>query len=279
MDHRSDLLYRWRKSVDLCKMTMKVRLLPSSFESDGSASAAQHYACLVVNGCVAFDAGSLASGVTNEERSSIRDVVLTHSHLDHIAGLPLFIDDLFPILTGPVRVHATREVIESLEEHIFNWEIYPRFSELKNGYGNVIQYCEISAGTEFDLCDLKVCAIPVNHKVPSNGFLIRYGESCIALSGDTAEMNEFWEAINEVGRLDALLIECALPNEFEELSSISHHLTPNKLKDEVRKLTAQTDAIYVINIKPAYRNAIVSQVADIADERLRIFEVGREYKF
>ena len=29
------------------------------------------------------------------QQSAIRDVVLTHAHLDHIAGLPLFIDDLF----------------------------------------------------------------------------------------------------------------------------------------------------------------------------------------
>jgi cAMP phosphodiesterase len=258
---------------------MKVRLLPSSFKSDGSASAAQHYCCLVVNGCVAFDAGSLASGVTNEERSNIRDVVLTHSHLDHIAGLPIFIDDLFPILTEPVRVHATQEVIESLEEHIFNWKIYPRFSELENDFGNVIQYHEILPAVEFDLRDLTICAIPVNHKVQSNGFLIRSGKACVAMTGDTAQMDEFWQKINEAGRLKALLIECAFPNEFEELSSISHHLTPNKLSYELQKLTIETDAIYVVNIKPAYRNAIVSQLAAINDERLKIFEVGREYTF
>ena len=97
-------------------------MLPSTFDEAGKFSSKQHFQCLVINGNVVIDAGSLASSTTSLERSSIRDVVLTHSHLDHIAGLPLFIDDLFPVLTEPVRVHAVREVIDSLESHIFNWD-------------------------------------------------------------------------------------------------------------------------------------------------------------
>ena len=258
---------------------MKLRLLPSSFESDGSPSERQHYSCFAINGCVAFDAGSLAAGATDVERSKIRDVVLTHSHLDHIAGLPLFIDDLFPVLREPIRVHATTDVIDALETHIFNWKIYPRFSELKNSFGNVIEYCAITEGQEFDVCGLRIRSIPVNHKVPTHGFLIRSGPASIAFTGDTAEMSEFWNVVNGLERLDAVLIECAFPNEFEDLSSISHHLTPNKLELELRKLALPTESIYIINLKPSYRDAIVSQLKEIKDERIQILDVGREYVF
>src|SRR3712207_8672222 len=55
---------------------------------------------------------------------------------DHIAGLPLFIDDSFAGLEEPIRVYATREVIEILERDIFNWDVYPNFSELKNQNGD-----------------------------------------------------------------------------------------------------------------------------------------------
>ncbi|MGH9949699.1 MAG: MBL fold metallo-hydrolase, partial [Pyrinomonadaceae bacterium] len=84
-------------------------MLPSTFDGAGASSKRQHFQCLVINGSIAVDAGSLANSVTAVERSNIRNVVLTHAHLDHIAGLPLFIDDLFPVLTEPVRVHAVRE--------------------------------------------------------------------------------------------------------------------------------------------------------------------------
>jgi cAMP phosphodiesterase len=233
----------------------------------------------VVNSNVAFDAGSLAVGVTDEERSSIRNVVLTHAHLDHIAGLPLFIDDLFPVLTEPVKVHATAEVIELLETHIFNWEIYPRFSELQNEFGNVIEYRTIEPGKEFPIAGLKIRAVGVNHKVNSHGFLITDGDVTIAFTGDTAEMSGFWDEINSLERLDALFIECAFPNEFDDLSLVSHHLTPDRLRSELEKLNVETCPVFAINLKPAYRDAILAQLNEIEDARLKILEVGREYLF
>jgi cAMP phosphodiesterase len=258
---------------------MKLRLLPSTFETDGTASIRQHYACFVVDGSIAFDAGSLANGVSDVERIAIRDVVLTHAHLDHIAGLPLFIDDLFPILTEPVRVHATKEVIEVLESHIFNWSVYPRFSELTNQHGPVIAYREFQPGKSFTIGKTAITAVRVNHRVPTSGFLVESKDTRIAITGDTAEMDLFWELVNDCGKLNALLIECAFPNEFEDLSRVSYHLTPSKLKAELTKLKANVDNVYVINLKPAYRAAIVSQLEEIRDERLKVLEVGQLYEF
>lgn len=254
-------------------------MLPSSFDRDGTASVRQHFSCILVNDRIAVDAGSLGNAATASERSEIRDVVLTHAHLDHIAGLPLFIDDLFPVLTEPVRVHATRDVINVLEQHIFNWQVYPRFSELTNRYGSVIEYREIEDGREFGIRDLRFTPVAVNHKVPSTGFLVSDGGSQIAISGDTAEMDGFWDVVNALEEIDALLIECAFPNEFDELSSISHHLTPKKLETELAKFKHDNCPIYVINIKPAYREAVVNELKSLSIERLRILEIGREYEF
>lgn len=258
---------------------LTLRLLPSSFEKDGSASNRQHYSCYIVNGRVAFDAGSLANGISPEERDVLRDIVLTHAHLDHIAGLPLFIDDLFPILTEPVRVHAAKEVIDVLETHIFNWQVYPRFSELKNEFGSVIEYRPIPENQIVDVQGLRVKPVPVNHKVPSNGFLIQYGTTKIVLTGDTAELSAFWQTVNGWGRIAAVLIECAFPNEFEDLAATSHHLTPRKLESELKKITSEVDSIYIINLKPAYRDVIAQQLKYIGDPRLRLLEVGVEYRF
>ncbi len=76
---------------------MKLQLLPGTFDENGMASPRQHLSCFVVDDCVAIDAGSLAMAASTVQRKQIRDVVLTHAHLDHIAGLPLFIDDLFAV--------------------------------------------------------------------------------------------------------------------------------------------------------------------------------------
>lgn len=77
--------------------------------------------------------------------------------------------------------------------------------------------------------------------------------------------------------LDCLLIECAFPDDFEELASISHHLTPRGLEKEVKKFQHQECPIYVVNIKPSYRDAVVQQLADLNIARLKVFELGKDH--
>ncbi len=91
------------------------------------------------------------------------------------------------------------------------------------------------------------------------------------MTGDTSEMNGFWEVVNSGDKLDALLIECAFPNELEELAQISHHLTPKHLLKELKKLNCQDCPIYVINIKPMYREEIVRQIEELKIENMQNF--------
>jgi cAMP phosphodiesterase len=258
---------------------VKLQLLPSTFESGGAASKRQHLTTLVLDDTVAFDAGSLAMACSDEQKASIRDVIISHAHLDHVAGLPLFIDDLFATLTEPIRIHATPEVIEVLEEHIFNWKIYPRFSELANESGPVVEYVEFRPGSRFDVRGLTIVPIEVDHKVQSCGFIISDDQTTIAVTGDTAPTDGFWESVNKLPSLQAVLIECAFPNELAELASHSFHMTPNELGNELKKLERSDCEILVMNIKPAYCGETVSQIRELNLERVRILEVGKIYEW
>ena len=211
------------------------------------------------------------------QRQQIRDIVLTHAHLDHIAGLPLFLDDLFSVLEEPVRIHATPDVIEVLERDIFNWSVYPRFSELSNDFGSIIEYVPFNSGAEFEVSHLKLRAIDVNHRVPSVGFAISNGSSNLILTGDTAGLDEFWETANLLAKPDVLLIECAFPDELADLAEVSHHLTPSRLARELKKFIHTGASVYVINIKPMYCEQVIRQIEDLRIDNLKILEVGRVY--
>ncbi|NJM53235.1 MAG: hypothetical protein HC846_07475 [Blastocatellia bacterium] len=126
--------------------------------------------------------------------------------------------------------------------------------------------------------DLTFQSIEVNHKVPAIGMLVSDQQSKIALTGDTAKMDGFWEVINQQENLDALLIECAFPNELDELAHSSHHLTPEGLQKELTKFTLSCP-IYIVNIKPMYRERIVSELEALKNPRLNIFQVGKIYEF
>ncbi len=235
--------------------------------------------CFVIDDTIAFDAGSLAMACSSEQKNSIRDIVISHAHLDHIAGLPLFVDDLFAVLEEPLRIHALPEVAEALERDVFNWTIYPRFSELRNKHGAVMEYIPFSASSSFSVGHLNVLPVEVNHKVPGTGFIISDGASSIALTGDTAELDGFWQAVNAAEDLKAVLIECAFPDELAELARDSHHLTPTGLKRELEKVECPDCPIYIINIKPMYRELTISQIEKLGVGRSRILEVGRVYDF
>jgi ribonuclease BN (tRNA processing enzyme) len=256
---------------------VKFQLLPSSFDNTGLASARQHLACFVVDDRVAIDAGSLAFSASDVQREKVRDVLLTHAHLDHIAGLPLFLDDLFSVLEEPLKVHATQEIIDVLERDIFNWSIYPRFSELSNDFGPIVEYVPFSTNGEFSVAHLSVRAIRVNHRVPSVGFVVSDGCTRIAVTGDTANMDEFWDDLNAGERPDVLLIECAFPDALASLAEVSHHLTPSRLKEELEKFSHNGIPVYAINLKPMYREEIIAELESLAIDGLEILEVGRVY--
>lgn len=258
---------------------MKLQLLPSTFNANGAASPRQHLTCFVIDDTVAIDAGSLAMAASRDQQVGIRDIVLTHAHLDHIAGLPLFLDDLFSELSEPVTVHAAQSVINILEESVFNWEVYPRFSELSNANGPVLRYKPFSPSGEFKVKHLTFRALAVNHKVPSFGYVISDSSATIVLSGDTAEMDGFWSVVNETADVSAILLECAFPNELEDLAQVSHHLTPKRLKTELSKCKIPDCPVFVVNLKPMYRETIIAQLGDLGLANLKALEVGKIYEW
>jgi ribonuclease BN (tRNA processing enzyme) len=258
---------------------MRVQLLPSTFDSQGHATSEQRLTCFLIDEAVAVDAGSIALALNAEQRKSVRDIIVTHPHMDHIASLPIFIDDLFETLKSPVRVHATPEVIGLLERDIFNWNVYPRFSGLKNEYGPVMEYVPIPAGEEFKIAHLTVTAVPVNHIVPTVGLLVSDDKSTVAFSSDTSETDEFWKLINRAPSLNALLIEASFPDSMAKLAEVSRHYTPASLQRDLLKLNHNGLDILAVHIKPAYRQMVIDELNALNIPGLGIMEPGKIYNW
>ena len=257
---------------------MRVQLLHSTFDGLGHATLEQRLTCYLIDDCVAVDAGSIAIGLTAEQRGKVRDIIITHTHMDHIASLPIFIDDLYPTLEEPMRIHATPEVIQLLERDVFNWSVYPRFSGLHNDFGPVMEYVPIPEG-EFNVAHLKVRAIPVNHVVPTVGLVISDSTTTIAFSSDTAETDDFWRVVNQTPKLDAILIEASFPNEMASLAEISRHFTPAALAQELHKLNHNGLDILAVHLKPAYRETVVKELKALNIRKLSVMEPGKTYSW
>ena len=258
---------------------MKIQLLPSSFDAAGRATPAQRLTCFLIDDRVSVDAGSIGLALTEAQRQSVRDIIVTHPHMDHIASLPIFVDDLFGELTEPIRIHATPEVIDLLERDVFNDNVYPRFAKLRNQHGAVMKYVPLTSGQPVSIAHLTVTAVDVNHIVPTIGLIVSDGKSTVTFSSDTAATEELWRIANSAPRLDAVFIEASFPNSMRDLAVASKHLTPDMVAQELRKLSHNGFDALAVHLKPAYRAKLIQEIEGLGIEKLTVMEAGRVYEW
>jgi cAMP phosphodiesterase len=258
---------------------LHIQLLPSSFDAAGRANAAQRLTCFLIDDRLTVDAGSIGIALNDDQRRTVRDVIVTHPHMDHIASLPIFVDDLFGELEQPIRIHATHEVIDLLKRDVFNDNVYPRFDQLKNERGRVMEYVPFEVGKEFKVAYFTITAVPVNHIVPTVGLLISDGKVTVAFSSDTAETEEFWKLVSRAPHLEALFIEASFPNSMGALAEASKHLTPETLRKELHKLSHNGMDILAVHLKPAYRETVARELLGLGIDKLSVMETGRVYEW
>lgn len=254
---------------------MKVQLLPSNCKEPAQL---QPLTTFLVNDGLAIDGGSLGYGLTLEQQRQVRCVVITHSHIDHTASLPVFIAEVFPFLKEPVLVYSTREVISSLKEHIFNDLIWPDFHqiELLDGNHMGMRYVEVEAGVPFETHGLKITPVRTNHTVPTIGLAVEDSRSAVVFTSDTYHTEEIWHLANRLEHLKAIFVDVSYPNEMETLAATSKHLTPQSLDKELRKLSRDVP-VYAVHLKPQYRTVVLDQLGAIRRPKVSAAEIGHDY--
>jgi len=191
---------------------------------------------LLVNGTVALDAGCLTMALKISEQVAIRHIFLSHSHLDHICTLPFYTKNIFGHIDVPVEIHALPETLDALRRHLFNDELWPDFSVIPSPDAPIIRYSEIEPGRVYEVEGLRITPVPVNHLVPTVGYLVEDDHSAFVFTSDTAETDAIYDAANGAKHLNLFITEASFPNEQDWLAEASKHLTPAKLGKELAKL-------------------------------------------
>jgi ribonuclease BN (tRNA processing enzyme) len=204
---------------------------------------------LLVNDAMLIDAGTGVCDLSLAQMRKIGDVFITHSHLDHVAGLAFMVDNLFDLIDRPVRIHAAAETLKTLREHLFNWKLWPDFSELPNKKNPLMTWHLVEPGVPNRVNGHTLTAFDVLHTVPGIGYALEGKEGTFAFSGDTYATDALWSALNALPRLDKLMIEVAFTNEDDELARVSRHFTPRLLGQELKKLRHKPK-LYLTHHKP-----------------------------
>lgn len=253
---------------------MRIRVLGAF----GGESLECRVTSLMLNDELALDAGSLSRALAVEEQQAIRAVVLSHSHWDHTNSLPFFIENIYATAEAPIEVYASRETIASIRAHLFNDSTWPDFTRLPTDLLPAVRFRELVAGEEVEIRGLRLTPIPVNHPVPTFGFLIRGERQAILWSSDTGPTSKLWEVANQTPDLAAVCIDTSFDNALQAVADISGHLTPRTLALELAKLERSVPVL-LHHLKPPSVARIREEVRRLERAEIDYLEQGKVYQF
>jgi len=226
----------------------------------GGIGGEERTTCLLIDNDILIDAGSGLSALSLEEMCELDHVFITHSHMDHIALLPVLLDSIGHLRRRPVRVYALEATIRTLQEHIFNWRVWPDFTRIPRASQPYLEFEAIMVEQTLDLRGRHITPIPANHVVPTVGYHLDSGTASLIFSGDTTVNDSLWSHFNSSANARYLIVESAFSNRDQAIAVASKHYCPSLLIPDLAKLTGEP-SVYITHMKPGETQTIMQELA------------------
>lgn len=218
----------------------------------------------LIDDTLLVDAGTGVELLTMDRMLAIRDIVITHAHLDHIIGLPLMLATIYDQHQSPINIHGLPEVIDALKQHIFNWTVWPDYTCLPEEKP-IIQLHTLAVGDQLNLQGKQIEVLPAAHPTPTVGYLVADQSGSFAFTGDSGLNDPIWPLLN-TRNPDLLIIDVSFTNEVEELARLSGHLTPNQLAQQLAHYSG-SGQIMITHLKPGFEKIILDQCLQLLPHR------------
>lgn len=237
---------------------MSIRVLGCS----GSIASGCRTTAFLLDDDLLIDAGTGVGDLTLDALARIDHVLLSHSHLDHVLGVPLLADSVMRRRGSdrpPITVHGLPATLDALRTHIFNGAIWPDFTRLPTRQQPILRLQPFETGDVLQFGQRRIEVLPALHTVPAVGFAVHGDAGCWVFTGDTAPNPALWQRLADM-TVRTLVIETAFRNDEQALAEVSGHLHPAALGRELQQLR-QPAAVYVTHIKPGELDAVMAEIA------------------
>jgi ribonuclease BN (tRNA processing enzyme) len=254
---------------------MRVQMLGASTQDTARR---QYVSSYLINGTIAIDSGCLGLHGTPYEQEMIRHVFLTHSHLDHTASLPIFIENTWTPAGDCPRIYGSSETLDAVQRHIFNDVMWPDFVFLSKKMHPFLRLCPLDIELPVEADGLRITPVRVNHVVPTFAYVITDDQTAVIVAGDTGPTERLWEVAHETAGLRAVFLEACFPNSMKRMAETSLHLTPEMFAREVGKMPHGIKVV-VTHIKVRYRDDVVRELQALGLPQVEIGDCEKEYDF
>ncbi len=255
---------------------MKVKVLGCS----GSETIGHMPPGFLVNDVLMLDAGTITAALSIEAQSKITDIVISHTHLDHIKSVLFLADNIIGRIRKPVNIRAIPQVIDAIKKHLMNDLIWPDFTKIPTPKNPVLSYKPMQIGSSVNVAGLKVKAIPMNHPVPAAGFLVSDGKTSFLYSADTGPNEKLWKEAARARNLRAIIVDTSFPNSLGMIADVSGHFTPGQLHEDLTKAKVDLGMpIYIYHIKPVHKKKVLSELKALGRKNVKVLQEGKTYNF
>ncbi|MGQ3052356.1 MAG: MBL fold metallo-hydrolase [Roseateles sp.] len=258
---------------------MNIRVLGCS----GAIAAGYKTTAFLLDDDVLIDAGTGVGDLPLDALAAIDHILISHSHLDHVLGIPLLADAVLRLRAAagrpPIQVHALPETLDALRRHIFNGVIWPDFTALPSREAPVLSLHAFQIGERLEISGRVIEVLSAAHTVPAVGFAVDGGAAAQhahwVFTGDTGPNPALWTRLAEL-RLSHLVIETAFSDDEAELAHVSKHLCPAELGEELAQLAGSVD-VRITHIKPGEADAVMQGVQALSSpHRISALAAGQE---
>lgn len=258
-------------------MPRKTSLAIRTLGPYGGSAPGYRMSTFLIDGETALDAGALTEALPPAAQRRIRRVVLTHSHFDHLASLPMLMENLYG-RAEPLQILAPAPVLATLARDVLNGRIWPDFRKLPSRARPTVRFTPVSPGRPFRAGAARFTAFAVSHVVPAYGYVVAKPGRSILFSGDTEPTDRLWAVASRARNLKAIFLEVSFSDTQAEVATASRHFTPSLVARELPKAPPRIP-VYLYHMKPASLARIRRELAALAEPRLKLLDSERSFRF
>jgi ribonuclease BN (tRNA processing enzyme) len=250
---------------------MKIKVIGCS----GADLPSHNTSAFLLNDEILFDAGSLGNVLDEKAQLKIKNIFITHAHLDHLQSIPFLADHItVRKLNNRVNIFSISPVLKTMKTHLFNSSLWPDFTTIPYQDDGILHLIELKPDESLVISNVTVIPFKVNHTVPAVGYFVEdKRKRNFFYTGDTGPTYKTWQKLKNQ-KIHCLIIDVSFPNNMEDVATVSGHLTPHLLEEELRQIKPLPEYVYVTHCKPQYLRPIREELRRLRIKNLKLLRDG-----